>query len=87
MTARDVAKWMLKKLEEVKYLYQEEVVYEISEKFGEEFTYINENGNDAIDRAVLKEFRKLTSDSVIWERGERMWRFREEYDEEGRSQD
>jgi hypothetical protein len=62
------------------------VVYEIADKFGEEFTYQNENGNRAIDRAVLKAFRALTEDTVIWERGQRMWRRREGFDESGRQQ-
>jgi len=86
MTREQVAKWMLEELHRVKYLYQETVVYDISSKFGEQFTYINDNGNPAIDRKVLAAFRKLTGDSVIWERGERMWRFREKYDEPGRQQ-
>jgi hypothetical protein len=46
-------------------MYQETVVYEILDRFGEEFVYDNENGNLAIARPVLKEFRKLTEDSVV----------------------
>jgi len=86
MTFEKVAEWMLSELQRVDQLYQETVVYEISEKFGEEFTYINEGGNLAINKKVLQEFRKLTKDTVIWDRGERYWRFREDYDEEGRQQ-
>jgi hypothetical protein len=33
--------------------------------------YENENGNLAINRQVLKEFRKLTEKTVVWERGVR----------------
>jgi hypothetical protein len=86
VTPKEVAEWMLEELKRVNFLYQDTVVYQISEKFGEEYTYTNQNGNLAIDRVVLKEFRKLTGDTVIWERGERLWRFREDYDEEGRRQ-
>ena len=75
-----IAEWMLEELKREKYLYQEVVVYEIASKFGEEFTYINENGNSAIDRHVLHEFRNLTENTVVWERGEKCWRFREDYD-------
>ncbi|HYD81282.1 MAG TPA: hypothetical protein VEC06_15860 [Paucimonas sp.] len=85
-TPDDVAKWMLSELQREKYLYQETVVYDIASKFGEEFTYCNDNGNPAIGKKVLSAFKKLTGDSVIWERGERMWRFREEYDDPGRQQ-
>jgi hypothetical protein len=85
-THDDVAKWMLNELQQVKYLYQETVVYDIATKFGEGFTYYNDNGNPAIGKRTLSAFKKLTGDSVIWERGERMWRFREKHDESGRQQ-
>jgi hypothetical protein len=85
-TPDQVAQWMLDELKRVKYLYQETVVYDISSKFGEQFTYYNDSGNPAIDKKVLSAFRKLTGDVVIWERGQRMWRFRENYDEPGRQQ-
>lgn len=81
-----VAQWMLSELQRVKYLYQETVVHDIASNFGEDFIYYNDNGNPAIGKNVLAAFRKLTGDSVIWERGERMWRFRENYDEPGRQQ-
>lgn len=86
MSAKEVAAWMLEELQRVRFLHQETVVYQISEIFGEEFTYVNNNGNLAIDKKVLAEFRKLTDDTVIWEKGERVWRFREDYDEVGRQQ-
>ena len=80
-TVHDVAAFMLKRLNEDKTLYQEVVVYEIQERYGDEFVYINENGNLGIDRNVLSEFRKLTEGKVVWSRGERYWRFKEDYDD------
>ncbi len=80
----EVAEWMFEELRREKYLYQETVVYDIENKFGNEFVYINENGNLAIDRKVLKAFRELTEDTAVWERGQRLWRFREKYDSPGR---
>jgi hypothetical protein len=85
-TPKEVAEWMLTELRRTKYLYQDTVVYDIANKFGNEFTYINENGNLAIDKQVLRAFRKLTENSVVWERGERLWRMREDYDPQGRRQ-
>jgi hypothetical protein len=87
MTAEEVAKWMLTELERVQFLHQETVACDIAAKCGQEFTYINDNGNLAIRKDVLLAFRKLTGDAVIWERAERMWRKRESYDEPGRRQD
>lgn len=62
-------------------------VVSISDKFGNEFTYTNENGNPAIDRRVLKEFRKLTGDTVAWDRWEFAWRKRTADDAPARKQE
>lgn len=78
---KEIAEWMSQRLEEDKYLYQEIIVYEIASKYGDDYTYINENGNLAIDKKILKEFRIITEDNVVWERVERCWRKRENFDE------
>ena len=83
----DVAQWMKSELENTNWLYQETVVYKIKELFGDTFVYLNANGNLSIDKKVLAKFRKLTNDTVIWERGEKAWRKRQGYDAPGRQQD
>ena len=85
-TPKDVAKWMRKKILSERELYQNDTVWEIEEIFGDDFVYTNENGNLAIDRRVLREFRKLTEDAVVWERKDRFWRLRDSYDEPGKRQ-
>jgi len=85
-TTKDVAQWMFDEINKGNYLYQEETVYTISEVFGDDFVCENDNGNLAIKKTVLDAFRKLTDESVVWSRGERMWRLREEHDEPGRQQ-
>jgi hypothetical protein len=79
-TKKDVAEFMLNQLKSKNRIYQENIVYEIKKTFGEEFVYINENGNLAIDKGILKEFRNLTKNSVVWDRGDFAWRFRKESD-------
>jgi hypothetical protein len=86
MDYKKVAEWMYEELKRNGILYQEEAIYGIMENFGEEYTHLNENGNPAIDRKVLKEFRKLTDETVVWVRSEKCWRFREEGDENSRMQ-
>lgn len=86
-TEFDVAAWMVEELQRRKHLYQEEAVWEIKKKFDNSFVYDNENGNPAISKSVLKEFKKLTADDVVWERGERCWRMRMATDKSGRQQD
>jgi hypothetical protein len=85
-TPDQIAKWMVAELEREQYLYQQVVVSEIATRFGEEFTYSNQLGNLAIDPRVLAAFQKITEDTVVWERGQRMWRKRNEADEPGRRQ-
>lgn len=72
---------MVQEVERDGLLYQSDAAYNINEKFGEEFVYTNDNGNLGISRDVLVAFRKLTETSVVWERGERLWRKREDYDD------
>ena len=79
-TALDAAEWMKSELEKEAILYQETAIYDISGRFGEQFTYINQNGNLAIGRDVLREFRRLTEPQVVWVRAERYWRWREAFD-------
>lgn len=81
-----VAAWMLEELRREGLLYQETVVYEIARRFGEGFTYENENGNLAISRAVLNAFGRVSGDEVVWSRSERYWRPRERWDLPGRQQ-
>jgi hypothetical protein len=87
LTARNVAEWMLRQLNDKGYIYQEDIVWEIQAQFGDEFVYENENFNLAISPNVLKEFRKITEDTVVWSRGERMWRKRDVNDDSGRQQE
>jgi hypothetical protein len=85
-TPRDVANWMLEELTRTQYLYQETAVWDIASRFGSQFVYDNVAGNMAIGREVLAEFRKLTATTVVWDRGERVWRFRQPHDTPGRRQ-
>ncbi|BAK71726.1 hypothetical protein AF80_06450 [Aliarcobacter butzleri L355] len=70
----DVAKYMIDELLSNGLLYQNDVVEDIFSKFGESFTYVNENGNLAISKDVLKEFKKLKQEyNVEWDRTEKYW--------------
>lgn len=73
-TSIDVAIWMKDQLDNLGRLYQETTVYQILKLFGKSFVYQNENGNLAISKDVLKEFRKLTDGNTIWEKSEKAWR-------------
>jgi len=86
LTAKQIAEWMLDELKRKGELYQEALVDEIANKFGIQFTYTNDNGNMAIGHDVLSAFRKLTKDSVVWHREDRLWRMRKPDNEPSRQQ-
>ncbi len=85
-TAQEAAQWMLDEVMGKGELDQESAVSDIALKFGNEFTYDNENGNLAIRRDVLAAFRRLSEDSVVWDRENRLWRKRDSSDGPGRQQ-
>lgn len=68
-------------------LYQDDAAAQIAGGFGEDFVYENDSGNACIEKRVLAAFRDLTGDSVVWIRGERLWRKRESGDEPTRQQE
>jgi len=73
-TAKDVAEWMFGELTATRYLEQASAVWNIEKKFGKDFVYLNDSGNQAIDKNVLAEFRRLIEGKAVWERGEKAWR-------------
>ena len=78
---------MLVELENMGQLYQWEAVLELQSRFDDDFTYLNESGNFAIDRRVLRAFRHLTEDDVVWRRTEGCWVKRGPHDPPGRQAD
>jgi hypothetical protein len=87
VTPEVIAQWMLGQLGQGKRLYQEDAAGEIAERFGAEFIYENDNGNPAIDKRVLRAFKKISGDTVVWERWDFCWRKREATDAPSRKQE
>lgn len=75
-TEKDVAKYLSDELVKNGVLYQEDAVANIKEIFGESFTYMNDNDNDAISKKVLSEFnkfKKTSEDEIEWDRRDKCW--------------
>jgi hypothetical protein len=85
-TTSDVAAWMLSTIEDQGELSQNNAYYQINKQFGTGFTTVTNSGSPSIKGNVLTAFKKLSEDTVIWERGEKKWRKREFYDAPGREQ-
>jgi hypothetical protein len=77
--ATSVAEWMAAQLEQSDHLFQETVARDIEARFGKEFTYVDSNGNLGIRKNVLAAFKKLTGNTVVWERHNRVWQKRTDY--------
>jgi len=82
-TALEVAKWMRIKRHKEGILRHKDAVEGITTRFGDEFIYINKDGNPAIREDVLAEFRGLTKHSVVWEKSMLRWRKRRRGDPPG----
>lgn len=80
MSAKEVADWMVAEMGDGHWLYQETIVYKMKSRWGADYVYTNSNGNPAISKEVLKEFRKLTEETLVWERGSRAWRRRKPHE-------
>ncbi|MCK1317194.1 hypothetical protein [Bradyrhizobium sp. 23] len=82
MANKEVAAWMIEYMGASHWLYQEVVARKIKEVWGADFVYTNENGNLAISKGVLRGFRKLTEETLVWERSEKAWRPRKPHETE-----
>ena len=81
----EIAQWMMEQVQEYGYLHQTVAIHLIIERFGAEFSEKTRN-TYAIRKDVLRAFKKLSSDSVVWLRREHAWRLRDEYDKPRRQQ-
>jgi PIN like domain len=87
-TPGDVARWMRDEFDRTGSLLQADAVAGIEREFGPSFIYINKNGNPAIDKRVVREFRELTEAEVVWNASApRGWRLRQPGDAPSRKQD
>jgi len=82
----DVAQWMLSAVQERDELTQNQAFYEINKLFGSGFTTITNSGSPSIKGGVLTAFKKISEDTIVWERGDKKWRKRQFYDAPGRDQ-
>ena len=74
MNEKSVAEFMINEILEKGYVYQEYLVHDIQKIFGEEYVYVNENGNLAISKKVLNEFKKLKeANGIEWDRSDKSW--------------
>ncbi len=74
---RVVAEWMVSEFDRRdRRLPLQQAAAGIRKKFGDEFTFHNEFGELAVVEVVLAEFRKLTTNCVVWDQGGGYWRER-----------
>lgn len=72
-TAQDVAEWMVGEIKFTGTLRQEAAIEYVRTQFGEQFVFVNENGNASLSKEVKKAFRKLHNGRVAWDRDAFMW--------------
>ena len=72
-TADQVAEWMTSELKDKGKLNQIDAVKHIFDNFGEDFIYVNDNGNRSISKDVKKSFKKLHNGRAAWDRDGFFW--------------
>jgi len=84
MDAKTVSLWMQSELEKNGCLYQDDVVDYIVKSQNETLLRENADGNLALGRKLLTEFKKQNQLTVVWVKPDRYWRFRVQEDEDSR---
>lgn len=80
-----VAQWMLDRVEEGP-LYQQVAATQILEEFGKFYVHENPGHPLTIQQGVLRAFKHISSETVVWEENRRCWRMREDDDSPDRTQ-
>lgn len=70
---QQIAEWMIQEIKFTGTLRQEDAIAHIKENFGEQYVFINENGNASLAKEVKKAFRKLHGGRVAWDRDGFYW--------------
>lgn len=73
VTAQEVAEWMAKEIRFRGNLYQTDAIEYVKTHFGEQFVFVNENGNTSLSKEVKKAFRKLHGGRIAWDRDGFFW--------------
>ena len=68
-----IALWLYEKISVEGYVSQVEFVADLIERFGDKYSYVNENGNLAADPKIYQRFRKLKKDDILWDRADFSW--------------
>jgi Fe-S cluster assembly iron-binding protein IscA len=73
VTAQEVAEWMVEEIRFTGNLYQAAAIEYVKANFGEQFVFVNENGNASLSKEVKKAFRKLHGGRIAWDRDGFLW--------------
>ncbi|AIQ27097.1 MULTISPECIES: hypothetical protein [Paenibacillus] len=73
VTAQEVAEWMVKEIKFTGTLHQTAAIEYVKANFGEQFVFVNENGNASLSKEVKKAFRKLHGGRIAWDRDGFLW--------------
>lgn len=84
MCVQAAAEWMLSELERQGCLYQDDVVDHLVKSKQEELLRENAEGSLVLRTSLLKAFRNLGENDVVWVRPDFYWRYRVREDEPGR---
>lgn len=72
-TEQRIAEWMVNEIKFRGMLRQEEAIEHVKQHFGEQYIFVNENGNASLEKEVKKAFRKQHRGRIAWDRDGFFW--------------
>ncbi|TCM89090.1 hypothetical protein EV294_11331 [Paenibacillus sp. BK033] len=72
-TEQQIAEWMVNEIKFRGMMRQEEAIEHVKRHFGEQYIFVNENGNVSLEKEVKKAFRKLHKGRIAWDRDGFFW--------------
>jgi hypothetical protein len=82
--AEVIALWMLSMFRKTGGLTQKQAVWGIRELYGAQYLMTSARGRQTLPQPILKAFKRLDPDGIVWSTHRRAWRPRQPEDPPGR---
>ncbi|OXM14814.1 DUF6953 family protein [Paenibacillus herberti] len=68
-----IAQWMVDEIRDKSLLRQEDAIAHVRSHYGDQYVFVNEQGNASLEKEVKKAFRKLHRGRIAWDRDGFFW--------------
>ncbi|SDS64906.1 hypothetical protein SAMN05444162_1937 [Paenibacillaceae bacterium GAS479] len=68
-----IAQWMVDEIRDKSILRQGDAIAHVRSHYGDQYVFVNEQGNASLEKEVKKAFRKLHRGRIAWDRDGFFW--------------